>query len=183
MKRSLLLASFLALLSWSPPKAQAASDYLLELDGIKGESSDSTHPGNIELASFSWGATNVPLLVGGGGGAGKVSFQDLHFTTSVSKASPQLFLACASGTHIKKATLFVRKAGGTQDYYVITLSDILVTGISQGSGTPGGTTTPAAAPTESFSLNFTKIEWEYRAADATTPPVKSGWDLATGKPT
>ncbi len=55
MKRSMLLASFLAMLSWATPSAQAASDYLLELDGIKGESSDATHPSTIEISSFSWG--------------------------------------------------------------------------------------------------------------------------------
>src|SRR5438270_6686608 len=106
-----------------------ASDYLLEIDGIKGESSDNKHPGTIEIDSFSWGATNSGAMsAGGGGGAGKVSFQDLHFTTKVNKSSPLLMLACASGQHIKKAVLYVRKQGGDQqEYYTITLADVLVT--------------------------------------------------------
>src|SRR3954471_6625325 len=105
-----------------------ASDYLLEIDGIKGESKDDKHAGTIEISSFSWGATNSGSSASGtGGGAGKVSYQDIHFTTSVNKSSPLLMLACASGQHIKKAVLFVRKQGGDQqEFYTITLEDVLV---------------------------------------------------------
>lgn len=174
MKRSLLLASFLAMLSWSAPTALAASDYLLELDGIKGESPDSVHPGTIELESWSWGASNPSVVGGGGTGAGKANFQDLHFTCSLDKASPQLFLACASGTHIPSAKLFVRKAGGQQDYYIITLTDILVTSFNQAPGSSADTT-----PAQSFSFNYAKIEWSYRAADGSA--VNGGWDIIANK--
>ena len=111
-----------------------ASDYLLEIDGIKGESNDSKHPGTIEVDSFSWGETNAGSHgSGGGGGAGKVNFQDLHFTTSVNKSSPLLALACATGQHIKKAVLFVRKQGGDQqEFYTITMEDLLVSSYQSG---------------------------------------------------
>lgn len=140
-----------------------ASDYLLEIDGIKGESSDSKHKGTIEIDSFSWGATNSGSHAsGGGGGSGKVSFQDLHFTTSVNKASPLLMLSCATGKHIKKAVLFVRKAGGDQqDYYKVTMEDLLVSSYQSG-GHAGGN----AIPTDQFSLNFTKIEFAYKPQKA-----------------
>ena len=66
-------------------------DFLLEIDGIKGETTDNKHEGTIEIESFSWGASNTgSMSAGGGGGAGKVNFQDLHFTTRVNKASPLL---------------------------------------------------------------------------------------------
>src|SRR5919108_1868184 len=111
-----------------------ASDYLLEIDGIKGESKDSKHPGTIEVESFSWGATNPGSAAhGGGGGAGKVVFQDLHFTMQVNKSSPLLLLHCANGKHIKKAQLFVRKQGEDQkDYYVVTLEDFIVSSYQSG---------------------------------------------------
>lgn len=96
--------------------AQPFEQFVLELDGIKGESSDSKHKGAIEVESFSWGVSqaSAAAAAGGGGGAGKVVFQDIHFTTRLSSASPQLFLTCATGQHIKKAILFVRKSGGEQ---------------------------------------------------------------------
>ena len=76
----------------------AAVDYFLKIDGIDGESVDSKHAGAIEPLSFSWGLSQAgSFATGGGAGAGKVQFQDFHFTSNTSKASPKLMLACASG--------------------------------------------------------------------------------------
>src|SRR4051812_1850421 len=68
--------------------------YFLEIDGIKGESTDAKHPGSMAVDSFSWGATHSAGQSGGGGGAGKVKFHDVSITKSVDKASPLLFQAC-----------------------------------------------------------------------------------------
>jgi len=153
-----------------------ATDFLLEIDGIKGESSDSKHKDTIEIESFNWGATNSGTFsVGQGGGAGKVSFQDLRFTTRVNKASPLLMLSCAQGKHIKKATLFVRKAGtDQQDYYTIKLSDVLVSSYNSDDHSGGN------LPTDSFTLNFAKIEFAYKpqkADGSLDSAVEHGWDL------
>jgi type VI secretion system secreted protein Hcp len=158
-----------------------ASDYVLKLDGIKGESTDSKHKDEIEIESFSWGATQPGTFSsGGGGGAGKVSFQDIHFTSRVSVASPNLMVACASGQHIKVATLTVRKAGkDQQEYYIVKLSDNLVSSYQSG-GSEGSN----ALPVDQFSLNFAKIEFEYKSQkpDGTLgAPVKGGWDLKQNK--
>jgi type VI secretion system secreted protein Hcp len=76
----------------------AAVDYFLKIDGIDGESQDAKHKNEIDLESFSWGATQGGTMAfGGGGGAGKVQMQDFHFVMRVNKASPKLFLACANG--------------------------------------------------------------------------------------
>lgn len=156
------------------------TDFLLEIDGIKGESSDSKLKETIEIESFSWGATNTGSHAsGGGGGAGKVSFQDLHFTTHVNKASPLLMLACASGQHIKKAVLHVRKQGGEQqEYYTLTMDDLLVSSYQSGGSSGSG------VPTDQFSLNFTKIKFEYKPQkpDGTLDSAQTaGWDVKTNK--
>ena len=170
MKRSMLLASFLALISWSVPKADAASDFLLELDGIKGESSDTKHPEAIEVQSWSWGVSNS-TTTGGGGTTGKVSFSDLTMVISLEKASVDLFKACASGTHIKKAVLYLRKPGVDQpDYYTVTLSEVLVSSIRQQGGGSG-----TEKPYESLSLSFSRIEWAHIAADGSIN--KASWDI------
>lgn len=143
----------------------AATDYLLEIDGIKGESSDTARPGTIEIESFSWGASNSGAT--SGGGAGKVSFSDIHFTTKVSKATPQLLVACAGGTHIPTAKLFVRKSGGDrQEYIVITLENILVSSLNQ-TGTSPSSTSGDSKPTETMSLNFEKVTFAHTADDGT----------------
>lgn len=155
----------------------ALFDAFLKIDGIEGESADSKHKGEIDLHSFSWGESNAgTFAVGGGGGAGKVSMQDLHFTMKVNKASPKLFLACASGEHIKKATLTCRKAGkDQQEFLKYDLSDILISSYQTG-GSSGG----SEVPMDQISLNFSKIEMEYKEqkADGTLGgAIKGGWDV------
>ncbi len=91
-----------------------------------------------------------------------MSMQDFSFVARTSKASPKLMLACATGEHIKKAVLTVRKAGGEQqEYYRVTMTDLLVSSFSAG-GAEG-----AVVPTDQFSLNFSKIEVEYRPQEPT----------------
>ena len=156
----------------------AAVDYFLKIDGIPGESNDSKHKGEIEVDSFSWGATNAGSHAsGGGGGTGKVVFQDLHFTTHVNKSSPLLMLACASGQHIKKATLYVRKQGGEQqEYYTLKLHDVVVTSYQSGGSATGGD----SVPTDQFSLSFTTIHYDYKPQKAEgdlDAAVESGWNV------
>jgi type VI secretion system secreted protein Hcp len=154
-----------------------AVDMFLKLDGIDGESTDAKHKGEIEIESFSWGASNPGSAAhGGGGGSGKVSMQDFHFTTRVSRASPQLFLACASGEHIRSALFTVRKAGAEQaEFLKVTMSDLLISSWQQ-----AGASGDADVPTDQVSINFSKISMEYRMQDAKGAlgdAVSAGWDV------
>ena len=158
----------------------AAVDYFLKIDGIEGESQDSKHKNEIQLESFSWGASQTGSFAhSGGGGAGKVAMQDFHFTMKTSKASPKLFLSCCNGAHIKMATLVARKAGkDQQEYLKILLSDVLVSSFTA-SGSPGD-----VIPAESISLNFAKIEIEYKdqkADGSLGGATKAGYDLKQQK--
>ena len=68
---------------------------------------------------------------GGGGGAGKATFQDLSFVHKIDKASPKLLQACATGAHLKEATITHRKAGkGQQEYLIIKMNDVIITGVA-----------------------------------------------------
>jgi type VI secretion system secreted protein Hcp len=162
--------------------AFGASDYLLEIDGIKGEASDPAHPDAIAVSAFSFdvlGPKSGAAVAGSGGGAGKVSMSDLSFTKSFDKASPQLMMACATGQHIKEAKLTCRKAGGgQQEYLVIKMSDVLISSVSPaGSGADD-------LPSESLSLNFTKIEFTYLfpgPAGTSGQEVKFSWNLKENK--
>ena len=93
-----------------------AYDAFLKLDGIEGESNDKTHKGEIEISSYSWGVANSGSFShGGGGGEGKATFQDLHFGMPMSKASPKLMSACATGKHIPSAVLDLPQGGRHAD--------------------------------------------------------------------
>jgi type VI secretion system secreted protein Hcp len=156
----------------------AISDYFLKLEGIEGESTDAKHGKEIEVLSWSFGSTQTGTHGhGSGGGAGKVHMQDFHFTMKVNKASPKLFLACATGEHIKKAVLTCRKAGKEQQEYLkYTFENCLVSTYQT-----GGSGSSDIVPTDQISLNFEKIEQEYKEQkpDGTLGGgIKAGYDLA-----
>jgi len=108
-----------------------AVDMFMKIDGANGESKDANHKDWTDIVSFSWGATQPGNMAsGGGGGAGKASFNDLHVVARIDKAAPAVMKHCASGKHLSKVELSVCKAGGQQvEYSKITLEDVLVTSV------------------------------------------------------
>jgi type VI secretion system secreted protein Hcp len=156
----------------------ALVDYFLKIDGIEGESTDAKHKGEIDVESWSWGASNAgSFAAGGGGGVGKVQMQDFNFVMRVNKASAKLMVTCATGAHVKKAVLTCRKAGKEQQEYLkVTFTDLLVSSYQSG-GNASNT-----LPMDQIALNFAKIEFEYKEqkADGTLGgSIKSGYDLKT----
>lgn len=160
-----------------------AFDMFLKLAGIPGESRDSKHKDEIDIFSFSWGVAQEEKAssAGAGGAAGKASFSDFNFMVPATKASPKLFLACASGQHLADATLTLRRAGENPiEFLVYKLSDILVTSFQESASSGGDD-----RPTDSFSLNFAKIEIAYKEQDAkggAGSETTAGWDLKQNKP-
>jgi type VI secretion system secreted protein Hcp len=153
-----------------------AFDGFLKLAGIEGESQDSKHANEIELLSYQFGAQQSgTAAVGGGMGAGKVSVSDLQIVKRTDKSTPKLFLACCTGEHIPNATLTLRKAGTSQqEYLIVNLTDILVSHLDNGGSTHSD------IPTETVSLNFTKIEIQYQQQkqDGTLAgTIKTGYDI------
>jgi type VI secretion system secreted protein Hcp len=158
-----------------------AVDYFLKLDGIPGESADHKHKDEIDILSWSWGESQSGTMhTGGGGGAGKVNMQDFHFMMKVNKATPKLILVCAGGDHIKKAVLTCRKAGKDQmEFLKYTFTDVLVSSYQTGGSSSGD-----ELPMEQVSLNYAKMELEYKAQklDGTLDGgIKAGWDLKANK--
>lgn len=149
---------------------RSGSDFLLEIDGIKGESTDAKHKGAIHIESFSWGLSQS----GGRGSSGKVSLQDFHFVSTVSKASPTLMQSVAKGEHIKFATLSARKSGDTpREYLKIEMEDILVSSYSVSSQNN-------SSPSDRYSLNFTKIKFDYQpvsSAKVDARPTSMTWTV------
>ncbi len=134
-----------------------ASDIFAKIGDIKGESLDDKHKDEVEVLSWSWGVSNSSSMAHGGGGAGKASFNDFNFIHRIDKASPVLLRACATGEHIKEATITARKAGkGQQEYLIIKMNDVIITSVHpSGSG-------DEAAIAESVALQFAKVDLEYR---------------------
>lgn len=146
-----------------------ASDIFAKIGDIKGESLDAKHKDELEILSWSWGVSQSGSIASGGeGGQGKVTFNDFNFTHRIDKASPVLLKACATGEHLKEATITVRKAGkGQQEYLIIKMNDIIITSVSPSvSGDNGGTF-------EAVALQFAKVDLEYK-------PPRAGGSLDAG---
>jgi type VI secretion system secreted protein Hcp len=137
------------------------SGHLAKIGDIKGESLDDKHKGEVEVLSYSWGVTNsAHIPTGSGGGAGKATFQDLSIVHKIDKASPKLLQACATGEHLKEATITFRKAGkGQQEFLIVKMSDVIITGVVQSA--PG-----SEAGSETVGLEFAKVDWEFKPQKA-----------------
>ena len=134
-----------------------ASDIFAKLGDIKGESLDDKHKDEIELLSWSWGVTNAKAQPTGSGGAkGKATFHDLSFTHKIDRASPLLLKGCATGQHLKEATITRRKAGkGQQEFLVIKMNDVVITSVAEDDDGGSGLV-------EAVTLAFAKVDLEYR---------------------
>jgi type VI secretion system secreted protein Hcp len=131
-----------------------AVDMFLKLDGIDGESSDHKHKGEIEILSFSWGVSQTISSTGGGGGAtGKVQVSDFSIVKQMGTSSPQLMERCCSGQHFPDATITLVNKETKQTFYVIKLSDCLISSYSTGGASGGG-----AVPVDQVSFNFRSMD-------------------------
>ena len=87
-----------------------AEDIFAKIGDIKGESTDDKHKDEIEVLSYSWGVANT-AADWSAAVRGKAIFQDVTIVHGIDKATPALFKACATGVHLKDATITHRKAG------------------------------------------------------------------------
>ena len=135
-----------------------AVDMFIKIGDIKGESQDKVHAGEIDVLAWSWGMSNSGTThIGGGGGSGKVSVQDLSFTKYVDCASNILIKHCCDGKHFSKVKLICRKAGGKPlEYILIDLEGVIISAISTGGS--GG----EDRLTENVTLNFAKFKFSYQ---------------------
>src|SRR5262245_36554207 len=155
----------------------AVVDYFLKIDSIKGESQDAKHKDEIQVLSYSFGDSQPGTMhFGGGGGAGKVQMTDFNFTMTVNRASPALWLACATGNHFKSAVFTARKAGKEQQEYVkIVLEEVMVSNYqSNGAAEDNG------LPVDSVSLHYARLVFHYHIQDEkgmVKPGARVGYNL------
>jgi type VI secretion system secreted protein Hcp len=151
-----------------------AVDYFFKIEGVKGETKDTKHPGEIDVLSWSWGITQTGTMAyAGGGGGGKANVSDFSFMKRLDAATSRLKDSIQKGEHFKTAGLTARKAGGKQEeYYKLSFWDVLVSSWQiSGSG---------EEPMESVSINFGKYKSEYapQKEDGTLLPyIEFEYDL------
>lgn len=140
-----------------------SQDIFLKINGIEGESLDSTHKNEIEVLSFNWKVFQESTMhAGSGGGAGKATVEDLEFEHYVDRSSPNLMKYCLTGKHVQQAKLTVRKAGGSPlEYLKFIFTDVIITSVQ-----PFGSNVDELRVRERVRLSFSKIEQEYAVQNA-----------------
>ncbi len=119
--------------------------------------------GNRQIATLTLSDGNTTLSAGvlgfsfasggaGSSGSAKKTVHDISITKHIDKASPKLFQACVTGKHFAEAKLVLSKGGHSTSY---SMTNVLI-GSAQANSAKG-----SAQPTESLTLNFTKIEFKH----------------------
>jgi len=175
------LVFLLGILGFKAAPVQADVMVLCDPDGVlKGESADPRYTGCVDITSWQWGVGRA-ISSGAGGGVREASLPSFSEVT-VSKAADTAslsFLENITGSKVfPKIELFQDKCtdcGSTRTPYIqLTMEEVLISGFSESSG--------GQVPSESVSLNYTKIEWCYSQQDGKVEPLECvGYDLQTGK--
>jgi type VI secretion system secreted protein Hcp len=156
-----------------------AFDAFLKIDGVNGEATRKGFEKQMEILSFSWGASNPSTIGagGGGGGGGKVSVSSFNIMKKSDAASPILFQACCKGDHFPSAIVTLNKAAGSAalDFIKYEFDEVYVDSV-QWSGSSGGDDTPM----ESVSFSFGKVSITYTPQNkdgSKGSPAVGAWDL------
>ena len=160
-----------------------ATDAYLQIDGIKGESTDSAHPGWIEITATHWGVTQPRTTIvstAGGHTAGHSEHRTLSFSKHVDLASPVLMQHCSMGKTLPKAKLEFMRADGDGKpvkYYQVELENILISHMDQ-------VMREGDILQDEIGLCFSKVKWTYTQQKITggiSGSTSGGWDLASKK--
>jgi type VI secretion system secreted protein Hcp len=153
----------------------------MEYTGIKGDVTAEGHANWIEVNSLQWGVGRGITSPQVGGSADREgsspSVSEITVTKTSDVASSNLLREALWGEG-KKVTLHICKTDKDkfQVYQEYILTDTMISGFSMSSG--------GDRPTESLSLNFTKIESNFTpmaAGNEETATDRAKYDLATGK--
>lgn len=144
---------------------------------IKGTSKIDGHTDWIQLDSVQFGVGRAISSIMGGGDreTSNPSFSEVTCTKPTDVASPELFMQAICGKSLGKAELHFLNTGGSdkkqQVYLTVELEGAMISGYSASSG--------GDRPSESLSINFTKISYKYDTFDG--EKIKTGtpkkWDL------
>ncbi|MBB3118100.1 Hcp family type VI secretion system effector [Pseudoduganella violacea] len=160
-----------------------AIDTYLLIDGIRGESADTAHPGWIEITSAHWGVTQ-PRSATASTAGGHTAERCEHRTLSLSKladlASPVLMQACSMGKTIPRARLEFMRADGEGirvKYYEIELENVLIANMEQ-------LVSEGSILHDAIGLRFSKVKWKYtrqRIDGGAGGNSAGGWNLTSNR--
>lgn len=156
--------------------------YLKLTPEVKGEATSKKAKDYIVLQSFQFGVgVGVSMAVGSGNRESSLpSLSEVTVTKGTDIASTMFFESVCKRTNYKKAEIIFTTmvgAGDEETFLKYELENVIFSGYSLSSG--------GDRPSESLSLNYTKISVQYMLDQhnklQTTSPIKS-WNLETNTP-
>jgi len=160
-----------------------AIDAYLQIEGIKGESTDDKHKNWIEVSHVAW-SVHQPradsVSTSGGLTIGRAELSNLSFKKLADLSSPILQQHCAMGKTIPKAVFEFMRADGEGkpiNYYRVELENVMISGVNPTSGDSG-------TITEQVFFAFSKMKWQYTKQGiqgGTEGKTAGGWDCASHK--
>jgi len=144
-----------------------ATDAYLLIQGVTGESQSQGMTNNIELDSFSFGASNPADIGGKGLSGGKCSLSDFSFTCAVDQASYQILNDLYQGKPVPTCTFSLRKSTGSANPYTylsVIMTNCYITSNAIGGGSQG-------IPTQSVSIAYEQINYQYYTQDSSSGAV------------
>ena len=152
----------------------------IDIEGIKGDATHLKHQKWLDVDSLQWGVGRAIMTPTGSAQnreASEPSVSEVTFTKSMDSSSALLFQEACAGSSGKKVVIDLITTGNPGNVYMqYTLHNALVAGYSVQSG--------GDRPSESVSLNFTKIEMKYTQYDDNNKVVNNfpaSYDLAETK--
>jgi type VI secretion system secreted protein Hcp len=142
--------------------------YIL-LNGINGESNTTGKENNIEVESYSYGASNPANLGSSGLSGGTVSLSDFSFTCEVDASSAQILNQLYNGKPIDSAVFTLQESGGggnPYDYITVTFTNCYITSHSFGGGAQG-------KPTQSVSFAYEQIQYAFSTQNSADGSVQN----------
>lgn len=152
----------------------------LKLEGIDGNATHADHQKWLDVGSLQWGvgrAISTPAGSSANREASEPSISEVSITKEMDASSPHFMIEACVGDKGKKCEIHLVSTGSPgRTYATYVLTNTLVSGYSMSSG--------GDRPSETISLNFTKIEYKYiPSGDANDlgSPIAVGYDLSTTK--
>lgn len=156
----------------------------IKLGDIKGEATDAGHKDWVIIETMSTGINrSLPAsAVDQNRTKGSTYLSDVTFSRTLDKSSVKLQEACANGTFFKEVEIHLcTTVNNKQEPYLIyKLSDVIITSYNISASAHS-----SDPPSESLSMNYTKVEWTYVVVDPKTGEKKgqvpAKYDPGAGK--